>query len=302
MTEDTSLIWPMRYHEHPDMITGEPRGSFSQHEFVLNALNKLQELEIATRPSGGDKTAVDKDEAAYDALNLVAQLADYVAGWAMSHQIGRALDGLQFVPVGSAQARLHPEYVAAKARADSHDHERNGGAVTPRRADPVTARRSLINILVPMAAGLNLPETTLEALKALDYGDTRPIRKTAPVMRRTGLVELELKLQALAYIEYEYRKGIKKLQSQNVVAAKFGMITPHAVRAWNMELRQTNALGSLRVDRELTFAENCGRSYHATKLKQAAGQPARNADHFEERYGLPALDRAAERWHELKQK
>jgi hypothetical protein len=302
MAEDTSLIWPMRYHEHPDMITGEPRGPFSQDKFVLEVLNKIQQCEIASRPSGGDMTAVDKDLAAYNALNLAAALIEYVAGWAIYHQIGLALDGLQFVPVGPAQTKDHPEYAAAKKKVDSHEHERNGGALTARKIDPLTANRSLINILAPMAEHLNLPASMLEALKALDYGDTRPIRTAAAPIKKTGLIELEVKLKALAYIEYEYRKGIKKLQSQNVVAAKFGMITRDAVRDWNVELRRINALGSLRVDRELAFAKNCGISYQAIKLNQAAGETKRTADHFEERYGLPALDRAAERWRKLKKK
>ena len=302
MAEDTSLIWPMRYHENPDMITGEPRGHFSQDKYVLKVLKKIQECEIASRPSGGDMTAMDKDMAAYEALNLAAGLIEYVAGWAIYHQIGLALHGMQFVPVGPVQTRKHLEYLAAKKKADSHDHERDGGALTKQGVDLLTARRSFINILAPMAAHLNLPASTLEALRALDYGDTRPIRKTAAPIRKIGLIELEVKLKALAYIEYEYRKGTKKFQSQDVVAAKFGMITRDAVRDWNVDLRQKKALGSLRVDRELAFARNCGISYQAIKLKQVAGETTRSADHFEELYGLPALNRAAERWRELKKK
>jgi hypothetical protein len=300
VTDHKSTKWPMRHRERPDIITGAPKGSLAQDKLVLELLKQIQECEIASRPSGGAATAKNKDMAAFEALGLAAWLVEYTAGWAICHQIGLALDGSKFVPLGPKQTRNHPEYLVSKKKADSHRHERNGGVLTLKEIDPLTARCAFINILMPMAGKLHLPASTLEALRALDYGDTGPILKTATPSRRTGLVALELKLIAIAFIEYEHRKGTKKLKSQKLVAEKFGMITHDAVRDWNVELR--NALGSLTVDRELDFARNCGASHKSDKLKGIAGVDARNADFFEERYGLPALERAADRWRKLKKK
>jgi len=62
-------------------------------------------------------------------------------------------------------------------------------------------------MLFPMAEGLGIPFNVVEALEALDYGEVLPIFQKEPTTRRTGLIEYRAKLSALAFIEYEIRKG-----------------------------------------------------------------------------------------------
>src|SRR5271169_837796 len=123
----------------------------SEHrKHVTRLIKTLEELEEKTRPSVGAKTERGKDLAAFRALQTAGKLVDALAGWALDHQVGLGLAGLEFLPLGPSSLRTHPAYVGTRVLADSHCHEREGGAVfsgiKPKRLATAEKRRGLRNL------------------------------------------------------------------------------------------------------------------------------------------------------------
>jgi hypothetical protein len=159
--------------------------------FVLRIMDNLQELEEQTRPGEGDE-APGKDIAAFKALQAAATLVSRVAGWALAHQRGLAEEGLRFVPRVPRQTKNSIAYLESKAAVDTHEHERIGSLGNELSA--LQARRFVANVLHPMDFGLSLPKEMVEALDALDYGETLPI-VDAPMTARNIFNRVE-KLEA----------------------------------------------------------------------------------------------------------
>ncbi len=55
---------------------------------ILQIIKPLIKLEASTRPSFGPKTAEGKTDRSLEALRLISQIVDMLAGWAIDHQIG----------------------------------------------------------------------------------------------------------------------------------------------------------------------------------------------------------------------
>src|SRR6516164_2513096 len=95
-------VWPHRDREHPSAQAGDEEhlGALIDTKYVRLMLERLDELEKKTRPSAssGD-VAEGKDLAAREAMTTVAHLVRYAAGWAIDHQVGLAIEGLEFVPL-----------------------------------------------------------------------------------------------------------------------------------------------------------------------------------------------------------
>lgn len=217
--------------------------------FVLTTLHKLDELERQTRP---DCDPHGKDRAAFQALVHASWLVKHVAGWAIDHQRGLAENGLHFVPRGANQTNNSPSYLAKRAQVDQHQHEAVGSAAAP--LDPGQLRLFVFNVLRAMPR-LGLPHELIEALEALDFGQTLPILAKAETKKRLGLTEYKAKLAAVCFIEYQYKRGIKKLVSIEDVANAF-QVSREAVKDWNVEVRE--ALGNYEVERVTTMARNMG--------------------------------------------
>jgi hypothetical protein len=118
-----------------------PRG---RDEYVACLIDRLCELEQRTDPKDGIKSAVGKDLASFEALHVAGKLIQALAGWALDHQVGLALEGLEFVPLQPSGTKDHPEYLAARKNVDDHVHEKSGGSLGV--LDPVIARSLLVNL------------------------------------------------------------------------------------------------------------------------------------------------------------
>jgi hypothetical protein len=151
---------------------------------------------------------------------------------------------------------------------------------------PEEARRFVFNVLQAMGYHLGIPNEMGEALEALDYGETLPIIERKRTTKRTGLTVYRAKLSAIAYIEYQYKKGIKKLQSTAEVADAFAS-TRDAIKDWPVELRKE--LGNFEVERVLTAARNSGSQYLVERKNDVDGF----CPYFDDRFGRPAMMRAA---------
>jgi hypothetical protein len=134
-----------------------------------------------------------------------------------------------------------------------------------------------------MSGYLGLPDNFIEALEALEFGETLPILQKKATSRRTGLTEFRAKLTAIAYIEYQYVKGVKKYVSTDIVADKFA-VSRDVVKDWPVEVRA--ALGNLEVQRKISRAQNSARNYLA-EASQPDAWANELPEYYEENYGLP---------------
>jgi hypothetical protein len=246
-------------------------------DYVAHLLGRLKELYKQSHPRAGAESAKGKDYAAFNALRLSGELVAAVAGWALDHQIGLALRGLEFVPLQPSGAKDHPEYLRARQIVDDHIHEQNGGRHSD--FDPIGARRVMINFLRGNPGGFtqSLTQPTIARLEAEIF------RKTKRGSKR-GLAAQRLQLQALAMVEYRYELGCGiKANIQEDVAEKFGE-SVSALKQWKSRLKKT--LGDLQVKRALSFARNAAsQDVHRGLI----GVPST----WDARYGDDALARTA---------
>ncbi|MEY9634167.1 hypothetical protein ABIF66_002396 [Bradyrhizobium japonicum] len=270
-----------RYRAIRDGINEKPAQDLKDDPEVIRVLNHLDELERRTRPSLGANVR-GKDFDAYEAIQLAAGLFDYVVGWAIDNQRGMAQRGERSDP--------HEMFLRRESAGEDHSLETQGALRQP--LDPVQARRFLFNLLHAMGPRI-VPNDIAEAIEALDYGETLPIFQKLHTTKRTGLIEQRAKLQAIAFIEYESQKGIRKHVSVEKVMEAFA-VTRDSVKDWKAELRV--ALGALRVDLVLNNARNAGEAY-ADELRQTEKVWEPHVfERFEELYGKPGLLEAAKRY------
>jgi hypothetical protein len=258
----------------------------AHNDYVGGLLLRLHKLENETNPAGGDRTAEGKDQRAFAALLYAGELVRAVAGWALDHQYGLALAGLQPVPRASSDIYRLPQYVQAKKEVDNHEHERVGGAARTvhwLNRDAKTSRRHLVNLLLANPGGFEpqLAFEAAEALKALDFGEVLPFAKKETTGRHHGYRELYLQLKAICFVEYRMRRfGVKKFKAQEEVADAFGLSTD-GLRSWEKRLREK--LGFLEVARAISTARNM-----AANAREAAKG---SLDHVFP-YGAPYSDEA----------
>jgi hypothetical protein len=246
-------------------------------DHVAHLLGRLKELYKQSHPRAGAESAKGKDQAAFNALRLSGELVEAVAGWALDHQIGLALQGLEFVPLQPSGVKDHPEYLRARQIVDDHIHEKNGGLHSD--FDPIVARRVMINFLRGNPGGFNrsVTQPMIARLEAEIFRKTKRGRKR-------GLAAQRLQLQALAMVEYRYELGCGiKANIQEDVAEKFGE-SVSALKQWTSRLKKT--LGDLQVKRALSFARN---SASQVVHRGLIGAPST----WDARYGDDALARAA---------
>jgi hypothetical protein len=213
----------------------------------------------------------------------VGELVRTVAGWAIDHQTGLALEGLTFVPLQPSQTKKHPEYQKRREAVDDHRHELNGAnpAVIE---DPRVMRRLLVNLLNanPGAFPMALRAPIVEAIEGLEFGESSPIFAPIKAGRKAGLRERKMHLRAIAFIAYRRAKGVLKGRAEEDVAKAFGQ-SSDTIISWGKRLRDT--FNDLEVSRVITFAEN-----HANS-RTAAG---------EKMYGDQALNAAGAKFRQLK--
>ena len=283
-------VWPSRFREiKREMRDGirAPLQDLKDDTEVVHLLERLDKLERETQP-GVD--ARDKDFAASEALHLASALVDFVAGWAIDHEMGKVRLGLSSIPVPPEKGKPSREYEERRAQVDNHELERIGALKEP--LDLVSARRFTNNLLRAMGTSLRIPEEIIEAIEALDYGEILPILQKASTTKRTGLVAYRARLSAIAFIDYENEKGILKEVSREKVEEAFA-VTRDAVKDWKAELQV--ALGTFEVNDVLEDARAFGRDY-VDHIKHTKEEHRWVLDYFESAYGMPALLLAAKRY------
>lgn len=252
----------------------------ARDEYVDHLIGRLRELEQRTDPTGGPQSAIGKDFAAFQALRTAGELVGALAGWALDHQAGLALKGLEFVPMQPSGTKLHPEFLEKQKQVDDHVHEGTGGeAGVP---DPIVARRLLINLVRanPGAFPASLQNMVVEALETLDHGDTLPLLEATKGGNKRSLAARRLELQAIGFVEYRATRGIKKYVALGEVADALG-VSSDTIRSWEHRLRRE--FGNLAVSRTITFARNAASHVEGDWVR---------------RYGPDALRVLAERYHE----
>ena len=246
----------------------------ARRKYLHGLIDDLLRLESETDPKDGEATAADKDLKAFRALQRASELVENVAGWAIAHEIGLALEGLEFVPLGPSGTNEYPQYQAAKARVDDHGHEMAGAEVFSvskqgfSRPSPEVERRIWINMCrsmtsshgcLPYALGAGL----VDALQALHFGEAMPLLDPEKVKNRGPRYSLaRLELKALEHVEYLKARGFKAGAANDKVAQAYGK-ADRTVRDWGPNLR--SELGDLFVTRQLRFAQNGGTNAEAAK-------------------------------------
>jgi hypothetical protein len=222
-------------------------------QLILSLLAKLAELEKTTRPQDGPLSARGKDRKAVQALNLANQLVRAVAGWAIDHQIGLALQGEASAPNVLPELMHHPLHKAALAKVDDHRHEVEGAKNVHGSIQPSLARQALLNLLLtnPGAFPQTVVSITIHALEGLDYNETSPIFRPLKGRRKVGLSELYMQLNALVWVAHYVGRGFKKNEALQRVSDAFGVSTA-TIRSWNRRVR--TELGALTVEIHLEAA------------------------------------------------
>jgi hypothetical protein len=274
-----------RHMQREARVGTAPDGSdVIDRQFVNWLVDCVSHLEKQSRPSGEKGTAKDKDGMVQEALARCGWLVQHLAGWAIDHQRGLAIRGLENVYPYEMNMPAHEK---AKAVVDDHEHEAIG-AVNRATALPVGAdRKYLINILEPLRFGLDLPTMTTFGLRALDFGEVVPLFQKAHSNTKRRYREQILKLRAIQYVEYEHSKGVKLTSAQEVAASCFN-VEAGTIRSWSYRLPKT--LGAIFFEREMSFARDSGKKFKKDHPHPQFG---------EENYSLANLKTAGKMYRQL---
>ena len=254
---------------------------------MLDAFDRLKD---ETDPSA-EGSEVDKDRKAFEALQHAGTLVNFVAGWAVDHTCGLAIDGLEFLPL---TPRSNPHYAAAKEAVDHHKHEAalsNTAAV-----DPTVVRRMATNLLLANPGGFPpvVQSMLLAGLHALEFGEVQPILAPNRAAKKVFYFEMMCQLEAVAFVEYLSKSGLRKYSAQDKIADTYG-ISAETLRSWEKRLRES--LGTLKVARAIMFAQIAGRN-----ISYMRSHSLEDAEHMLERikltYGEEAMSAAARRYRE----
>ncbi len=108
----------------------------------------------------------------------------------------------------------------------------------------------------------------VEALEALNYGETLPLLRPLNDGRKAKLLELKLQLEGVQFVEYWHAMGVSKLDTRKKVGGAYG-VSDTTVRLWKARL--IKELGQIHVSGQIQFAKNAGARAKETGRKIAAG-------------------------------
>lgn len=282
----------------PGRVRGEPFAS----RHVAQILDQLAELGRQSDPASADPSG--KDFRAFHALRLAGQLIETVAGWAIDHQAGLAIEGLEFVPRPPQPLQQSEVYLQARQAVDSHRHEAAGASFNA-SADPAQREQTwgaAANILSGITAGMRCRGSAavvlvVEGIKDLENGYpadvfTRPFGRDK--RSRTPLAVRRLELSAIGFVEFRKAVGFKAEAAVEKVADAYGC-SPALVRTGMRKHFQP-----LDLLRERTFAQNAA-SFIRLSSKHPDDVSLREmADHHAERYGDASLKQAGTQYKQAK--
>jgi hypothetical protein len=282
-------VWPHR-RVSPASTAEEQQRSQIEDPDVSRLLKRLDELEKLSRPMNGSASAKGKDLVASEALRCAGELTSRLAGWAIAHQLGLAAKGLESVqePLSKAKAQTNQSFIEQQVLVDSHEHERVG-AWEPETADQVFTRKSLWNLVRSNSGGWPdwFCETVLGALRALDFGEVRPIFAPVIAGRKRDYSTINLQLRAIAMVNF--RRGAYSMTKEDALAEVGGALgaDPETLKSWKGRLQKD--LGRLRVDEVLSDAD-----FHASCVRkdielERLGQTKYDVSHHGVFYDAQAL-------------
>ena len=267
--------------------------SDAHRRLIEHLLKRLAEYEAKSHPDNGEQGARGKDLLAFSALQCAGRLVHAVAGWAIDHQVGLALQDLAFVPLQPTGTKQHREYLEARKKVDSHEHEHSGGNWQPTSPiEPLMARRLLRNLLRANSGAYpsSLIDEVVRQLEGLDFGEPASMFQPIKTDAKVKLEEMRLQLEAVCFVECRMKQGLKKYRAAETVARALGIDNSTLLGWW---VRLPKGLGRLAVDREISFARNLASYSGGTDIKMA-----RRVD---QQFGDAALQSLAGRYKAFKQ-
>ncbi|MBD2746947.1 hypothetical protein IC232_09635 [Microvirga sp. BT688] len=283
--------------------TGNEEFDHYEIEALLNTLTRLRE---STDPRLGDQSAAGKEAKARIALIIVGRLVRAVAGWAIDHEVGKALEGRTFVGPGTPRAKKIPGYLEMLSAVEDHRHERRGASVrvgydtASVNLDAATLRLILLNLTQPNPGSIPefLRSSLEEALEALQHGDSHPLFTPQKTGRKVSFKERQLQLRAIGFVYYRTGLGLKKYAAIRQVADAYG-VSEETIRSWEKRLR--DELGPVEVELAISEARQAASREEMAKAPKVALKPelpgAKSVTVIkwrEQRYGAQALREASQ--------
>lgn len=200
-------------------------------EQMHRLLDKLLDFEADTHPFSG---AVDEKELnSISALVHAGKLVELLAGWAIDHRAGLALNDVAGFPWPQGDE-------TAKQSANDHRHEMEGGTYLEDirdydglTGDPDTNRKILAAVISRGAVTpSSLRRQLAEALKALDEGETRDLFERAKRKSLMGRTLWQARLRAISHVYFLKETGMTKTVAVTLVAEAYG-VGSDTVDAWD---------------------------------------------------------------------
>jgi hypothetical protein len=291
----TSLpVWPHRRVSHTSTAEEQERSQIEDPD-VSRLLKRLDELEKISRPMNGAPSTKGKDMAASEALRCAGELTNRLAGWAIAHQFGLAAKGLEPVQEPLSKAQTNQSFLEQQLLVDSHEHERVG-AWEPQDVDQEYTKKSLWNLVRSNSGGWPdwFCDTILEAIKALAYGEVRPIFSPVVAGRKRDYTTLNLMLRAISMVSF--RRGAYGMTREAALAEVGGVLDadPETLKSWKKRLQRD--FGRLRVEETLLEAD-----FHASCVRNdielgRLGQTTYDMSHHDASYDARALAELGEQY------
>ena len=176
----------------------------------------VREIAALSDPKSARSKGLGKDMRATRALSLAGTLVDGLAGWAIAHQVGLAVNDVQFdqldltaVPNSGAADEGH------EADGDNYDW-----------SNPTTNRRALVNLLAANSGAFPYA-LVLEAalsLEALDLDQINPILESRRRALNEGPYMLsQLRLRAIEHVMFYSEAGAGREEAEAKVAEAYGV-------------------------------------------------------------------------------
>lgn len=240
-------------------------------EEIDRIINQLVELHDHTDPLGGEASEQEKNFKAFMALRKADLLAGMLSGWAIAHVLGLATN-------------------EDSTNADSHDHEAKG--VTYRVGDhPATVNRAILKKFLELKTSsipLGLVSESAAALRALDFGETKPLLgATISAHRGAAYTLSQLRLKALAHVDYRRGSGLREAKSREIVAEAYGTSSEN-IRTWAKVLLP-KIVGDAAVKENARIARAMGQYYFELSKKHFAEDVSHELEPLEEMYGSKRL-------------
>lgn len=285
-----------------------PRRAYANNivgdEEIASLLAELEGLATRHDPSHGESSAHGKDLAAFQAIRLASRLTELVAGWAIKHQIGLAIQGLEYVPRGPEDLKEDSSLKAALEAVDQHAHEYNGHDVVQvfEEQPPKVVQRLLFNIFRPQA---NLPYTIylplVEGLQALLHGSRPSVFSPLVAGQKKPFKKRVLILRAIGFVAFKHRVGSKKADAEAFVLKAYGAKSDK-IDSWVKQAKEW--FSEWRVRLEVELAERAASVVLNYRQMQDSGETGDTVS-FESaiaKYDNPAIIAAGEEFRRLTKK